>query len=92
MNTLRLWSAQSLDPILLDAFNSGDHIGAVREADKAEAITRVLYPADSHQAGQELRLRQEYFFSSASLQDIIRRHLSQYPRPLEPVRQGLRSS
>ncbi|WP_082537194.1 MULTISPECIES: glycogen/starch/alpha-glucan phosphorylase [unclassified Aureimonas] len=78
VNTLRLWSAQSLDPILLDAFNSGDHIGAVREANKAEAITRVLYPADSHQAGQELRLRQEYFFSSASLQDIIRRHLSQY--------------
>ncbi|WP_102960012.1 glycogen/starch/alpha-glucan phosphorylase [Mangrovicella endophytica] len=79
VNTLRLWSAQSLDPILLDAFNSGDHIGALLESNKAEAITRVLYPADSHQAGQELRLRQEYFFSSASLQDIIRRHLSQYP-------------
>ncbi|GGD06863.1 alpha-1,4 glucan phosphorylase [Aureimonas glaciei] len=78
VNTLRLWSAQSLDPILLDAFNSGDHIGALREANKAEAITRVLYPADSHQAGQELRLRQEYFFSSASLQDIIRRHLKAY--------------
>ena len=46
VNTLRLWSAQSLDPILLDAFNSGDHIGALREANKAEAITRVLYPAD----------------------------------------------
>ncbi|WP_062013248.1 glycogen/starch/alpha-glucan phosphorylase [Aureimonas sp. AU4] len=79
VNTLRLWSAQSLDPILLDAFNAGDHIGALLEANKAEAITRVLYPADSHQAGQELRLRQEYFFSSASLQDIIRRHLTQYP-------------
>ncbi|MBB3951993.1 glycogen/starch/alpha-glucan phosphorylase [Aureimonas jatrophae] len=79
VNTLRLWSAQSLDPILLDAFNAGDHIGALLEANKAEAITRVLYPADSHQAGQELRLRQEYFFSSASLQDIIRRHLAQYP-------------
>ncbi|MBB3996616.1 glycogen/starch/alpha-glucan phosphorylase [Aureimonas pseudogalii] len=75
VNTLRLWSAQSLDPILLDAFNAGDHIGALLESNKAEAITRVLYPADSHQAGQELRLRQEYFFSSASLQDIIRRHL-----------------
>ncbi|MEX6506164.1 glycogen/starch/alpha-glucan phosphorylase [Jiella sp. M17.18] len=77
VNTLRLWSAQALDPILLDAFNSGDHIGALVESNKAEAITRVLYPADSHQAGQELRLRQEYFFSSASLQDIIRRHLSE---------------
>ncbi|RYE83420.1 MAG: glycogen/starch/alpha-glucan phosphorylase, partial [Hyphomicrobiales bacterium] len=79
VNTLRLWSAQSLDPILLDAFNSGDHIGALREANKAEAITRVLYPADSHQAGQELRLRQEFFFSSASLQDIIREHLRTNP-------------
>ncbi|WP_279480530.1 glycogen/starch/alpha-glucan phosphorylase [Aureimonas sp. SK2] len=78
INTLRLWSAQSLDPILLDAFNAGDHIGALLESNKAEAITRVLYPADSHQAGQELRLRQEFFFSSASLQDIIRRHLAQY--------------
>ncbi|MBB4002887.1 glycogen/starch/alpha-glucan phosphorylase [Aurantimonas endophytica] len=77
VNTLRLWSAQALDPILLDAFNSGDHIGALVESNKAEAITRVLYPADSHQAGQELRLRQEYFFSSASLQDIIRRHLEE---------------
>ncbi|MCQ8782029.1 glycogen/starch/alpha-glucan phosphorylase [Mangrovibrevibacter kandeliae] len=78
VNTLRLWSAQALDPILLDAFNSGDHIGALREANQAEAITRVLYPADSHQAGQELRLRQEFFFSSASLQDILRRHKQQY--------------
>ncbi|WP_083508082.1 glycogen/starch/alpha-glucan phosphorylase [Aureimonas frigidaquae] len=78
VNTLRLWSAQALDPILLDAFNSGDHIGALLESNRAEAITRVLYPADSHQAGQELRLRQEFFFSSASLQDILRRHLQTY--------------
>lgn len=77
VNTLRLWSAQSIDPILLDAFNSGDHIGALRESNKAESITRVLYPADSTPAGQELRLRQEYFFSSASLQDIVRRHREQ---------------
>ncbi len=75
VNTLRLWSAHSLDPILLDAFNSGDHIGAMQEANRAQAITQVLYPADSHLAGQELRLRQEYFFSSASLQDIVRHHL-----------------
>ncbi|MFD2236758.1 glycogen/starch/alpha-glucan phosphorylase [Aureimonas populi] len=75
-NTLRLWGAHPLDPILLDTFNSGDHVGALVESNKAEAITRILYPADSHQAGQELRLRQEFFFSSASLQDIIRRHLT----------------
>ncbi|MEZ2128368.1 MULTISPECIES: glycogen/starch/alpha-glucan phosphorylase [unclassified Sinorhizobium] len=78
VNTLRLWSAQPIDPILLAAFNAGDHIGALRESNKAESLTRVLYPADATPAGQELRLRQEYFFSSASLQDILRRHLQQY--------------
>ncbi|HHY48716.1 MAG TPA: glycogen/starch/alpha-glucan phosphorylase, partial [Alphaproteobacteria bacterium] len=78
VNTLRLWSAQPIDPILLDKFNSGDHLGALEESARAETITRVLYPADSTPAGQELRLRQEFFFSSASLQDIVRRHLQQY--------------
>ena len=78
VNTLRLWSAQPIDPILLDAFNSGDHIGALRESNRAETISQVLYPADSTPAGQELRLRQEYFFSSASVQDILRRHRQQY--------------
>ncbi|HLP70823.1 MAG TPA: glycogen/starch/alpha-glucan phosphorylase, partial [Rhizobium sp.] len=77
VNTLRLWSAQPIDPILLAAFNAGDHIGALRESNKAETLTRVLYPADATPAGQELRLRQEYFFCSASLQDILRRHLQQ---------------
>ncbi|HUH49020.1 MAG TPA: glycogen/starch/alpha-glucan phosphorylase [Mycoplana sp.] len=79
VNTLRLWAAYPIDPILLDAFNAGDHIGALRESNKAESLTRVLYPADATPAGQELRLRQEFFFSSASLQDILRRHLQQYP-------------
>ncbi len=78
VNTLRLWSAQPVDPIYLDKFNSGDHIGALEESSRAEAISRVLYPADSTPSGQELRLRQEYFFSSASLQDIVRRHMQQY--------------
>ncbi len=76
VNTLRLWSGFPIDPILLAAFNAGDHIGALRESNKADALSRVLYPADSHQAGQELRLRQEYFFSAASLQDILQRHVS----------------
>ena len=75
VNTLRLWTARALDPIKLDAFNAGDHIGALAEQNRAESLTRVLYPADSTPAGQELRLRQEYFFSSASLQDILRRHM-----------------
>ena len=78
VNTLRLWRAQPVDPIMLEKFNNGDHIGALEESSKAEAITRVLYPADSTPSGQELRLRQEYFFSSASLQDIVRRHMQQY--------------
>ncbi len=79
VNTLRLWAANPIDPILLDAFNAGDHIGALKESNRAESLTRVLYPADATPAGQELRLRQEFFFCSASLQDILRRHLQQYP-------------
>jgi starch phosphorylase len=74
VNTLRLWTANPLDPIRLDAFNAGDHAGALAEQVRADALVRVLYPADSTPAGQELRLRQEYFFTSASIQDIVRRH------------------
>jgi starch phosphorylase len=78
VNTLRLWNALALDPIRLDAFNAGDHIGALAEEARAERLVRVLYPADSNPAGQELRLRQEYFFSSASIQDILRRHIQYF--------------
>jgi glycogen phosphorylase len=80
VNTLRLWKAEPIDPIRLDAFNAGDHIGSLAESNRADALTRVLYPADASPSGQELRLRQEYFFSSASLQDILRRHMQQYGR------------
>ncbi|MET1754430.1 glycogen/starch/alpha-glucan phosphorylase [Novosphingobium sp. RD2P27] len=75
VNTLRLWTATAVDPLKLDAFNAGDHAGALADQVRADALVRVLYPADSHQAGQELRLRQEYFFSAASIQDIVRRHV-----------------
>ena len=75
VNTLRLWTAHALDPIKLDAFNAGDHVGALEGEARAASLVRVLYPADSHQAGKELRLRQEYFFSAASIQDILRRHM-----------------
>ena len=75
VNTLRLWTANALDPIRLDAFNAGDHIGALADQMRADSLVRVLYPADSSPAGQELRLRQEYFFTSASIQDIVRRHV-----------------
>ncbi len=75
INTLRLWSARATDPLHLTAFNRGDHVGAVASRGRAEAVSRVLYPGDETEEGQELRLRQEFFFVSASLQDIIRRHL-----------------
>ena len=62
----------------LDQFNRGDYLGAVAEQVTSESIVRVLYPNDDTPAGQELRLKQEYFFTSASLQDVLRRHLQQY--------------
>ncbi|MGQ0485079.1 MAG: glycogen/starch/alpha-glucan phosphorylase [Hyphomicrobiales bacterium] len=78
VNTLRLWTARAIDPIRLEAFNSGDYAGALYASNRAEIITRVLYPSDSTPAGQELRLRQEFFFTSASLQDILRRHMQRF--------------
>ena len=78
VNTLRLWSARAPDPIKLDAFNAGDYIGALSDTVRAEAISKVLYPSDATPAGQELRLRQEYFFASASLLDLVRRHMKQH--------------
>jgi glycogen phosphorylase len=78
VNTLRLWSARAADPLKIDAFNRGDHIGALSDRVRAEAISRLLYPSDDSAEGLELRLRQEFFFSSAALQDLIRRHLRVY--------------
>jgi starch phosphorylase len=75
VNTLRLWNAEALEPFSLEAFNRGDHLGAQREAAKALSLTRVLYPSDATPEGRELRLRQEYFFTSASLQDLLARHV-----------------
>ena len=77
-NTLRLWSARAADPLQLDAFNRGDHVGALSSRVRAEAISRVLYPGDDSPAGQELRLRQEYFFATASLQDMLRREMTEH--------------
>ena len=78
VNTLRLWTARAFDPIRLDRFNEGDFSGALAGQISAETLVRVLYPNDSTSAGQELRLRQEYFFSSASIQDIVRRHVQYF--------------
>jgi starch phosphorylase len=77
-NTLRLWSARAIEGLHLEQFNRGDHVGALRDRVRTEALSRVLYPGDDSEAGQELRLRQEYFFGSASLQDLIARHLHQF--------------
>ena len=79
VNTLRLWSARASDPLHLEEFNRGDHVGALADRVRSEAISRVLYPSDETAAGLELRLRQEFFFVSASLQDMLRRHLGHYP-------------
>jgi glycogen phosphorylase len=78
VNTLRLWTARAPDPLKLDAFNAGDYIGALADRVRAEAISKVLYPSDATPAGQELRLRQEYFFAAASLLDLVRRHVKQH--------------
>lgn len=78
VNTLRLWSARAPDPLALEAFNRGDHVGALAASARANAISQILYPSDETPAGQELRLRQEYFFSSASLQNLLFRHVRQY--------------
>jgi starch phosphorylase len=73
--TLRLWTARATTGINLDAFNKGDYMKAVEAKNESENVSRVLYPDDSTDHGKELRLRQEYFFVSASLQDILRRYL-----------------
>ncbi len=73
--TMRLWSARASGGVNLDAFNRGDYIQAVEAKNQSENVSRVLYPDDRTEHGHELRLRQEYFFVSASLQDILRRHL-----------------
>ena len=74
-NTLRLWSAKATEEIDLGAFNRGNYFGAVESKNHSENVSRVLYPDDSTPSGRELRLRQEYFFVSASLQDLVKRFL-----------------
>jgi len=78
--TLRLWKAVAPAQIDLHAFNSGDYARAAEFKNEYENISWVLYPNDSTPAGRELRLRQEFFFTSASLQDIVARHLAEHGR------------
>ena len=79
VNTLRLWSAKATQEFDISFFNRGDYIKAVEQKSQTENITRVLYPNDEQLAGKELRLKQEYFLVSATLQDAIRRHLESHP-------------
>jgi glycogen phosphorylase len=74
-NTLRLWSARATEEIDLSAFNRGNYMQAVESKNHSENVSRVLYPDDSTASGRELRLHQEYFFVSASVQDLLRRYL-----------------
>ena len=74
---LRLWSAK-VDGIDMAMFNQGDYMRAMEEKAMAEVISKVLYPADNHPEGKSLRLRQQYFLVSASVQDIVQRHLRDY--------------
>ena len=73
-NTLRLWSAKASNEINLGKFNQGDYFAAVEDKNHSENVSRVLYPDDSTYSGRELRLRQEYFLVSATVQDILNRH------------------
>ncbi len=74
VNNLRLWSAKSTREFNLEFFNRGDYMEAVRDKNNSETLSRVLYPNDSTAVGKELRLKQEYFFVSASIQDILVRY------------------
>ncbi len=77
VNALRLWSAECQD-INMSAFNQGDYVRAMEQKAMAEVISKVLYPEDNHAEGKSLRLRQQYFLVSASVQDILNRHLRTY--------------
>lgn len=77
VNALRLWSAKAPE-FNMSAFNRGDYLGAMEQQAQSEAISKVLYPEDNHFEGKSLRLRQQYFLVSASIQDILRRHLNKY--------------
>ena len=82
VNTLRIWDAEAMNTFRLDAFDKGDYQQAVEEENLAKLLVEVLYPNDNHMAGKELRLKQQYFFISASVQEAIAR----YKRNHEDIR------
>ncbi len=77
-NVLRLWDAKSPTPVDMSLYSSGEYLKAVEQQAMAEVIAKVLYPDDNHYEGKSLRLRQQYFFVSATIQSITRKHRAQY--------------
>ena len=77
-NTLRLWDAKSPLPVDMSLYSRGEYLKAVEQQAMAEVIAKVLYPDDNHAEGKSLRLKQQYFFVSATVQSIVRQHKAQY--------------
>jgi len=75
VNTLRIWDAQPVECFQLDSFDKGDYLKAVEQENLARNICEVLYPNDNHYAGKELRLKQQYFFISASIQEAVEKYM-----------------
>lgn len=80
VNTLRLWQAKSPHKMNMTLFNEGDYLRASESEAMAEVISKILYPEDKHWEGKSLRLKQQYFFVSASVQEIVRKHMARYGR------------
>ena len=78
INTLRLWDAKSPNSLDMYLFSEGKYVKSMEQRTMAEVITKVLYPADDHMEGKRLRLKQQYFFVSASAQDIVRKHIRKW--------------
>ena len=78
VNTLRIWDAEAIDTFNLDSFDKGDYQKAVEQENLARTICEVLYPNDNHMAGKELRLKQQYFFVSASIQRAVKKYMEKH--------------
>ncbi|MDO4478918.1 MAG: glycogen/starch/alpha-glucan phosphorylase [Lachnospiraceae bacterium] len=78
VDTLRIWDAEAINDFELSSFDKGDYAKAVEQENLARTITEVLYPNDNHAAGKELRLKQQYFFISASVQEAVRKYVEMY--------------
>ena len=78
VNTLRIWDAEAIDTFNLDSFDKGDYQKAVEQQNLARTICEVLYPNDNHYAGKELRLKQQYFFVSASVQRAVKKYMEDH--------------